>query len=90
MIVPLETSLQDQLTIRIDEGLAKRYPFLFCNTLGCYARIGLTDEDIAAYKRGAQAMIQIIPARAPDQLVRLRLSLNGFTASFDKASVIDQ
>lgn len=90
VIVPLETSLQDQLTIRIDGGTAKRYPFLFCNTLGCYARIGLTADDVAAFKRGTQAAITIIPARAPDQKVDLLLSLSGFTASYDKASVIDQ
>lgn len=90
VIVPLETSLQDQLNIRIDGGIAKRYPFLFCNTLGCYARIGLTDDDVAAFKRGSQAVITIVPARAPDQRVDLTLSLSGFTASYDKASVIDQ
>ena len=88
VIVPLETSLQDQLTVQIDGGGAKRYPFAFCNQVGCYARIGLTVEDIDAYKRGAQAIMTIVPALAPDQQVRLTLSLSGFTASYANVSVI--
>lgn len=90
VIVPLETALPNQLTIRIDGGAAKRYPFAFCNQLGCYARIGLTDADVTAFKRGAEATLIIVPALAPDQQVDLALSLDGFTASFDKTSVIDQ
>lgn len=90
VIVPLETALPNQLTIRIDGGAAKRYPYAFCNQLGCYARIGLTAEDVNAFKRGKEARLSIVPALAPDQLVELTLSLSGFTASFDKTSVIAQ
>jgi len=52
--------------------------------------MGLTNEDVAAFKRGKEATITIVPALAPDQKVELSLSLDGFTASFDKSSVIDQ
>ncbi len=90
VIVPLETSLQDQLTIRVDGGNAKRYPYLFCNTLGCYARIGLTEADVSAFKRGSKATLSLVPARAPEQEINLTLSLDGFTASYDLTSVLDQ
>lgn len=90
VIVPLETALPNQLTIRIDDGPAKRYPYAFCNQLGCYARIGLTEEDVNAFKRGREAVMTIIPALAPDQEVKLTMSLDGFTASYDKVSVIEQ
>lgn len=90
VIVPLETALPNQLTIRIDGGAAKRYPYAFCNQLGCYARIGLTQEDVAAFKRGREATLTIVPALAPDQIVELTLSLTGFTASYDETSVIAQ
>lgn len=90
VIVPLETALPNQLTIQIDGGAAKRYPYAFCNQLGCYARIGLTEEDVNAFKRGREAVLTIVPALAPDQEVRLSLSLDGFTASYDKVSVIEQ
>lgn len=90
VVVPLETSLQNQLTIRVDNGSARRYPFAFCNPVGCYSRVGFTDEDVAAFKRGKAATLTIIPALAPDQKVELTLSLEGFTASYDKASVLEQ
>ncbi|WP_300030189.1 invasion associated locus B family protein [uncultured Roseobacter sp.] len=87
VIVPLETALQAQLTIQVDSQQAKRYPYAFCNQVGCYARIGLTEEDVASYKRGNQAVLSIVPMAAQDQRVTVTLSLSGFTASFDKTSV---
>ena len=90
IVVPLETSLQQRLTIQIDSNKAKQYPFSFCNQLGCYARIGLTDEDISAYRRGAVANLVITAMIAPDERVVLPLSLTGFTKAFENASVIQQ
>ena len=90
VVVPLETSLTNQLTISVDGGKARRYPFAFCNPVGCYVRLGLTAQDIAAFKRGNEAVVTIVPALAPDQKVPLALSLEGFTAGYDKVSVIEQ
>lgn len=90
IVVPLETSLPAQLKIAVDGGNARAYPYAFCNQVGCYARIGLVEQDVAAFRRGAKATITIVPALAPDQTVELTLSLNGFTDSFTKASVIEQ
>ncbi|MFK7746287.1 MAG: invasion associated locus B family protein [Roseobacter sp.] len=88
IIVPLETSLGEQLTIQVDQQPAKRYPFAFCNTIGCFARIGLTQEDVDGYKQGAKAVISIVPISAPDQTVSVELSLKGFTAGFEAASEV--
>ncbi|TNF19941.1 MAG: invasion associated locus B family protein [Rhodobacteraceae bacterium] len=90
IIVPLETLLTGQLGIAVDNGQPKSYPFSFCNRQGCFARIGLTAEDIASYKRGVAAKVMIRPYAAPDQIVSSTMSLKGFTAGFDKASVLDQ
>lgn len=89
VIVPLETLLTEQLRIAVDDGQGKLYPFSFCNPIGCYARIGLTESDVEAFKRGAVARISIVPFAAPDQTVTLDMSLSGFTAGFDQVSVID-
>lgn len=89
VIVPLETLLTEQLRIAVDGGQGKLYPFSFCNPVGCYARIGLTESDVEAFKRGAVARISIVPFAAPDQTVTLDMSLSGFTAGFDQVSVID-
>jgi len=88
IVVPLETSLPQQLTMRVDDGAARRYPYSFCNTIGCYSRVGLVAEEVAAFRAGGAATVTIVPALAPDQKVEVTMSLNGFTASFDKITVI--
>mmetsp|Transcript_23570 Transcript_23570/g.41678 ORF Transcript_23570/g.41678 Transcript_23570/m.41678 type:complete len:198 (-) Transcript_23570:4015-4608(-) len=89
VIVPLETSLTEQLTIQVDTGTARRYPFAFCNPIGCFARIGLVPEEVASFKRGNQANVSIVPAQAPDQRVSLVMSLSGFTAAYDKVTIAE-
>jgi len=83
VIVPLETSLQAQLRISVDGSQGKRYPYSFCNSVGCFARIGLTQDDVNSFKRGAKATLTLVPFLAPDQRVALDMSLKGFTASYD-------
>jgi len=86
VIVPLQTLLTQQLTVAIDSHPAKRYPFKFCTQAGCVAQIGLTADEVANFKRGAEATITIVPAGAPDQKVGLALSLTGFTSGYDSLS----
>ncbi len=80
--VPLGTLLTRQVTISVDSGAAKRYPFSWCSVQGCYARIGFTAGDLGNLKRGANAYVTIVPLASPDTRVRLTLSLTGFTAGF--------
>jgi invasion protein IalB len=87
IVVPLETSLTQQLTMQVDDGPARRYPFSFCNSIGCYSRVGLVAEELTAFRAGNAATLKIVPALAPDQQVVLTLSLAGFTASFEKATI---
>lgn len=88
VIVPLETLLPAQLTISIDGAPGKRYQYSFCNPIGCVAQIGLTEADIVALKKGNAATVALVPAPAPDKVVKLKLSLKGFTAGFDKVDVV--
>ena len=85
--VPLETLLTSQLTITVNGAQPKRYPFSVCDRQGCYARIGLTQEDINAYKRGAAATVTLVPFVAPDERVEVTMSLTGFTAGYDMIPV---
>lgn len=82
VVTPLETLLTAQLRLAVDGGQAKVYPYSFCSQVGCFARLGLTAEDVAHFKRGAKATITIVPAAAPDKTVSLDVSLAGFTAGF--------
>lgn len=88
VIVPLETLLPAQLSISIDGAPGKRYNYSFCNPIGCVAQIGLTEADISAMKKGSEAIVSLVPAPAPDQTVKLKLSLKGFTAGYEKSDVV--
>jgi invasion protein IalB len=86
IVAPLETLLTEQITLRVDGGQARRFPFNFCNVGGCVTRIGLTEEDIALFRGGATATLSMVPAAAPDQIVTVTMSLSGFTAAYTAAS----
>lgn len=82
IVTPLETLLTPGIRLRVDEGNWSEYPFAFCQTIGCFARLGLTEEDITALRRGSRATVALVPLPAPDQLVQIAASLSGFTAGF--------
>ena len=82
IVVPLETLLTKQLTMSVDGGAKKRYPFRFCSNIGCYSQIGFSNGDIASFKRGAKASLTIVPAFAPDKKITVTLSLDGFTKAY--------
>ena len=90
VIVPLETALQAQLRIAVDGAQSKRYPYSLCNQVGCFARIGLTKSDLNGFKKGAKAVVTIVPFVAQDQQIQLEMSLKGFTASYGKTTVAAQ
>jgi len=81
IVVPLETLLTQQLTMSVDGSAARRYPFTFCNTAGCVARVGFTAEEVNQFRRGNNATLRLVPAAAPDEEVLLNVSLAGFTAA---------
>lgn len=82
IIAPLETLLTEQLTISVDGGTTKRYPFSWCTSQGCFARVGLTQESMDGFRNGAAASVSIVPVAAPDKQVNLTMSLSGFTAGY--------
>lgn len=90
VITPLETLLTGQLTMSVDGGKAKRYPFTWCSQVGCFARIGFTSAEVNQLKKGANATIQIVPMVAPDKKVDLTVSLSGFTAGYEKMKATNE
>ncbi|MEM1301530.1 MAG: invasion associated locus B family protein [Pseudomonadota bacterium] len=83
IITPLSTLLTAQVSLRVDSGATRRYPFTFCTAEGCFSRVGFTADDIASMKRGAAGTLTIVPAGSPDARVNLTVSLTGFTAGYD-------
>lgn len=84
IVTPLETLLTQDVTIAIDGGGAKRYPFMLCNPVGCFSRIGLTQQDLDSYKKGAKGSLTIVAASAPNAPISLPISLKGFTAAYEE------
>lgn len=87
VLTPLQTLLTAQVTLAVDGGQPRRYPYSFCDSSGCYSRMGFTAEDVAAFKRGAAATLTVVPALAPDQQAQLTMSLTGFTAGLAAVEV---
>ena len=87
ILTPLQTLLTAQVTMTIDGGQPRRYPFSFCDPSGCYSRMGFTAEDAAALRRGSTATLVVVPAAAPDQAAELTMSLSGFTAGLSAIEV---
>ena len=88
IIVPLETLLNIPLTISFGPETSKKYPYSFCTSVGCIARIGLTEDDIVLMKKGLVAQIIIAHLSLPNENVIIELSLKGFTAAYQKATML--
>ncbi len=83
VVAPLETLLTKQVTLAVDAGAKKRYPFRFCSVVGCYSQIGFSNADVASFKRGNEVLLSIVPAYAPDETITVKLSLAGFTKAYE-------
>ena len=88
IVVPLGTLLSQDLRMSVDGGPAKSFSYSFCSVVGCFARIGMTAADLEAFKKGSNAVLQIVPAQAPDQKVNIKMSLSGFTAALENVSTV--
>jgi len=82
IIVPLETILSEGLVLAIQELEPKKYQFKFCNSLGCYSQIGLTDDEVEALKRKEKASIFLKHISSGDQQIVIPMSLDGFKKIF--------
>jgi len=88
IMTPLETMLTQGVVLKIDTNEARSYPFTFCAPIGCFARVGLTAEELAALKKGNKVSMTVVPVAAPDHPVTVTISLKGFTAAFDAVTKV--
>jgi invasion protein IalB len=82
-ITPLGTLLTAQASMRVDSGKVKRYPYSWCEKLGCITRFGLTNAELNSLKKGNKAVMSITAAAAPKAPLSLDVSLSGFTAAWN-------
>lgn len=83
IMTPLETLLTQGLVLKIDTNEPRSYPFTFCAPVGCFARVGLTAEELATFKKGNKVSMTVVPVAAPDHPVTVAISLKGFTAAYE-------
>lgn len=86
ILTPLQTLLTAQVRMSVDGGQPRAYPFSFCDTTGCYSRMGFTAADVTMLQRGTAATLIVVPALAPDQQAEMTMSLDGFTAALAAVS----
>ena len=90
IIVPLETLLAADLSLQIDTAKPRRYPISWCAQIGCIARVGFTEEEVAQFRKGNSATITIVPVVAPDKPVKIAISLSGFTAGLEAVNTSNE
>ena len=86
IIVPLETILNEGLVLEMHDLEPKKYQFKFCNSIGCYSQIGLTNDELEALKSKGKASIFLKHLSSGDQQIVIPISLSGFTTTFFKAT----
>lgn len=84
LVAPLETDLVQGLGFAVGTAEPRGYPFNFCAPAGCVSRMGFTQAELDALKRGATATVTLLPFGGDrENPVRLTLSLAGFTAAYN-------
>jgi len=82
-VTPLGTLLTANLVLAIDVTSPKVYPYRWCDQRGCFAQIGLTNEELDMMRAGERAMMTIVSVENPQAPILLPISLKGFTAAYD-------
>jgi invasion protein IalB len=75
--------LTSELTLEISGLQRKRYPFSWCTSVGCLARIAITPDELSALMSETLATITIVSIKTPTTRMNLPVSLLGFTAAFN-------
>lgn len=81
-VTPLGVLLTNGVVYSVDDKTPKQYPFQFCNSIGCVARVGLTALELQAMRKGAVGHLVITMVNNPGQPVNIPVSLKGFAAAY--------
>lgn len=79
--VPSARLIQPGVNVQIDGGAAQRIEYSVCMPDKCVAEVILTDQMIAAYKKGGELVLTSVNfQRSPNPI---KISLAGFTQAYD-------
>jgi len=78
--LPFGLDLRPGIVTRVDLADEDNLPFVTCMPDGCIAVMQMTDERMAAFKKGAKLTVGFRPLGA-ENTVAIEASLSGFTAA---------
>ncbi len=80
--LPLMMDLTSAVSVSVDDGATKNYPYNACNSRACFVIRRDDKELLAAFKKGALAQIE---AKAFNgQNIEMNVSLKGFSGAFNE------
>lgn len=81
IITPLLTLLPGGVTVRVDDKAPAGFPFSWCDAQGCYARYGLTADEVQGLRDGSAIKVSIFAVTNTTDAIDSSISLAGFTAA---------
>jgi len=81
IVTPLLTLLPRGVTVRVDGEAPAGFPFSWCDIQGCYARYGLTADEVQALRTGTAIKVSIFAVTNQGDAIEATISLAGFTAA---------
>ncbi|MCW2309789.1 invasion associated locus B family protein [Rhodobium gokarnense] len=86
--IPLGLLIQPGVNIQVDKNKPTRGKIDVCLNSGCYGRVPIDEAFVASMKKGADLIITALNRQ--NKQINFRLSLNGFTASYDSEGLNPQ
>ena len=80
--LPLGLNLQAGAKFQVDDGKSADLPIQTCENRGCYASVPISPETLNALRSGKQLKISF--QDLSKETITIPLSLNDFTATYDK------
>jgi len=91
IVTPLGALIANGIIINVDKKKPKQYPYMYCTTVGCVARVGFTALELQAMRTGDKMKISVVMASNAKAPVVIQVSLKGFSTAYAALSkkVID-
>ncbi|NOX74878.1 MAG: invasion associated locus B family protein [Alphaproteobacteria bacterium] len=81
-INPLGVALASGMIFGVDDKETKQYPYQFCTSVGCIARVGFTPLELQALRKGENGKMTFRMMNSGDQQVTVNVSLKGFATGY--------
>lgn len=87
LVLPFGLALAAGAGVQVDEQEQTTVPFGTCLPAGCLVRLSLSEEQVAAMRRGSQLKVRVRPDGSSETAV-LTISLKGFSVALDRTRAL--